>query len=179
MSKNIFCLVLLLLTFSFHLLRADADYLIKSPDKKISVSVHLASQQQAFYRIDYDQIPILQESRMGVLREDVDFTRALHLDSASHVEVITDVYQILQRTCHYTAHRRIFYFTTSSGKKINIFFQVSNDGVAFRYSFPDSSGEVKRIQKEYSSFHFLPGTRGMDSTHGYSEIGLVSGESLL
>ena len=37
-------------------------------------------------------------------------------------------------------------------------FQVSNDGVAFRYLFPEQSGDVKKLKEEVSSFYFLPGT---------------------
>jgi hypothetical protein len=147
------------LAFSFHPLYAGPGYSIQSPDKNISVYVHLTSEQGVSYRIEYAKETILQDSKLGILREDMDFSRLLHLDSVSQVEVVTDVYQILKRPCSYTAHRRIFFLTTSSGKKINMIFQVSNDGVAFRYSFPDVSSEIKRIQKELTSFHFFRGTR--------------------
>jgi hypothetical protein len=42
---------------------------------------------------------------------------------------------------------------------MDIIFQVSNDGVAFRYFFPEKSAVMHQITQEVSSFHFLPETR--------------------
>ena len=38
-------------------------------------------------------------------------------------------------------------------------FQVSNDGVAFRYQFPEQSDEVHRLKSEATSFHFPAETK--------------------
>jgi alpha-glucosidase len=150
---------LLFFILSIHFLHAESDYTIQSPDKNIYVHISLTSQQTASYRIEYAGTVILQDSKLGLIREDHDFSRDLTLDSTSCIEVVSDTYKILRRTCSYLAHQRIIHFTTSSGNKIDVVFQVSNNGIAFRYSFPDSSNEIKRIQKEISSFHFVPGTR--------------------
>jgi hypothetical protein len=42
---------------------------------------------------------------------------------------------------------------------MTIVFRVSNDGVAFRYEFPDKSTDVKKVNAEATSFHFNDGTR--------------------
>jgi hypothetical protein len=42
---------------------------------------------------------------------------------------------------------------------MNIIFQVSNDGIAFRYEFSEKSTEIKKINSEETSFHFYDGTR--------------------
>ena len=41
-----------------------------------------------------------------------------------------------------------------NSKLIEIIFQVSNDGVAFRYFFPGKPDTTLIIYKELSSFHF-------------------------
>ncbi|MBC7588232.1 MAG: glycoside hydrolase family 97 N-terminal domain-containing protein [Chitinophagaceae bacterium] len=38
-------------------------------------------------------------------------------------------------------------------------FQVSNDGVAFKYQFPEQDNILKKITAEATSFHFLNGTK--------------------
>ena len=157
MRKSIF--VLLSLVFFFNFLHSESNYIIRSPNKNISVHINFAPDQSVLYRIEYADTAILQESKLGLIREDNNFSQGLKLDSISCIEVIKDNYQLFKRTCSYTANRRILYFTASPGKKINIIFQVSNDGVAFRYAFPDSSIDIKHIQKEISSFYFFPGTR--------------------
>ena len=45
------------------------------------------------------------------------------------------------------------------GERMEIQFQVSNDGLAFRYVFPEQDGTLRRIRSEASSFNFLPETR--------------------
>jgi alpha-glucosidase len=47
----------------------------------------------------------------------------------------------------------------ASGEKIDVIFQVSNDGVAFRYYFPGKSQDIRKIKEETTSFNFLPSTK--------------------
>jgi alpha-glucosidase len=61
--------------------------------------------------------------------------------------------------CSYAANKRTFHLNSASGQKMDIIFQVSNDGVAFRYLFPDSSKEIKKITQEISSFHLMKSSR--------------------
>src|ERR671912_308261 len=46
-----------------------------------------------------------------------------------------------------------------SGRRLEIVFQVSDDGVAFRYLFPETSAETRRLVEEVTSFNFPEGTR--------------------
>ena len=64
-----------------------------------------------------------------------------------------------KKNINYVATQRIIETQTASGKKMNIVFRVSNDGVAFRYKFPEKSTDVKKISAEATSFHFYDGTR--------------------
>src|SRR4029079_2589065 len=59
----------------------------------------------------------------------------------------------------YTATELIIKTESESGKKMNIIFRVSNDGVALRYEFPETSGDLKKITSEETTFHFQEGTR--------------------
>ncbi|HEY2760923.1 MAG TPA: glycoside hydrolase family 97 catalytic domain-containing protein, partial [Pirellulales bacterium] len=87
--------------------------------------------------------------------------------SASPSEPVKDDYEILttkRRQNHYRANRRVFHLETAAGKKLDVIFQVSNDGVAFRYFFPDDGKPVDipvlyKLKEETTTFHFLPGTK--------------------
>jgi hypothetical protein len=75
---------------------------------------------------------------------------------------VKDNYEMLNaKKSHisYTANRKTISVKNSVGEKMNIIFQVSNDGLAFRYEFPGSPGEVKKITSEQTSFHFPEGTK--------------------
>ena len=90
------------------------------------------------------------------------FPKACDSMSASRTERVRDKYEILtakRRVNDYRANRKVFHLQTAAGQKLDIIFQVSNDGVAFRYFFPETNAAIHRLTEEVSSFHFLPGTR--------------------
>lgn len=135
---------------------------LDSPDRRLAVEFSLTDAGAPVYMIRRDGQPVLRESRLGLVRDDADFSRDLHLLGQSPVEPVHDRYEILtakRRVNTYDANRQVFHLQTAAGRPMDLIFQVSNDGVAFRYSFPDHDPAVRRLRAEASSFHFLPGTR--------------------
>jgi len=137
----------------------SANSTVTSPDKTIVVTCNI---QQAVYSIAYKGETVLKDSKLGLIREDEDFSKNLQLLKVSKPAIVKDRYTMLnakKQQITYTATERIWKTKTASGKKMNIVFRVSNDGVAFRYVFPEKSGELKKITTEATSFHFNEGTR--------------------
>ena len=135
---------------------------LASPDGRIAIDFHLNADGAPRYAIQLDAKPALQESRLGLVRDDADFSKGLRLVSASRTERVRDKYEILtakRRLNDYRANRKVFHLQTAAGQKLDIIFQVSNDGVAFRYCFPETNAAIHRLTEEVSSFHFLPETR--------------------
>lgn len=135
---------------------------IASPDARLAVVFHLNDSGAPHYRIELNGKPVLRDSRLGLVRDDADFSKGLKLLTQSRTTLINDRYEILtakRRLNHYTANRQVFHLETGSGEKLDIIFQVSNDGVAFRYLFPETSSELHRLNEELSSFHMLPDTK--------------------
>ena len=115
-----------------------------------------------FYNIRYEGETILQNSRLGIVREDADFSTAMQLLSSSAQSVVEDNYKMLtakKTTIEYLANKRVIRAANKKSDAMNIIFQVSNDGVAFRYEFPQTSSDVKKIITEATSFHFIEGTK--------------------
>lgn len=132
---------------------------ISSPDKNVIVVCDVKS---PMYSISYKGVTILKDSKLGVIREDEDFSTNLQLVKVSAPAVVKDSYTMLnakKKNISYVATQRIFETKTASGKKMNIIFRVSNDGVAFQYEFPEKSTDIKRITAEATSFRFSEGTR--------------------
>jgi alpha-glucosidase len=144
----------------FNVLDAQApDQFISSPNKKIIVRCNV---QKLTYSIDYNGENIIKDSRLGIIREDEDFSKDLVLVKAGSPVTVKDDYNILtakKKHIVYLANKRVLQAQTGSGKKMNIVFQVSNDGVAFRYEFPERSMEIKKIAREMTSFHFNDNTK--------------------
>lgn len=135
---------------------------VESPDGKIEVEVLLDKNQHLFYNIKYAGETILQNSRLGIVREDADFSTAMQLLSSSAQSVVEDHYKMLtakKTTVDYLANKRVIRVANKEGNAMNIIFQVSNDGVAFRYEFPQTSTDIKKIKQEVTSFHFIEGTK--------------------
>lgn len=140
---------------------AQTNYDISSPNKELLVRVSIQN-KQAFYMITRNSEPVLRHSSLGILRADEDFFTDLSLISVSKNETVNDNYTLKNAkrlVNHYNANKRIFHLQNKSGKKMDVIFQVSNDGVAFRYYFPDRDTQIKKITEEKSSFHFFESTK--------------------
>jgi alpha-glucosidase len=158
MIKN--CQYLMVVSFII-LLRKDTycieDYIVKSPNAKISVSFSLTSAGEPVYSVSHSDETILRQSKLGIIRIDDDFSKDLSLDSASAASVVTDDYTMLhgkRQKCGYKGNKRVFYLKNANAKPMDIVFQVSDDGVAFRYSFPGKTDTTLKILKETTSYHF-------------------------
>jgi|GEM_PF-194811 len=136
---------------------------VESPDGKIKVEFALNAAHAPVYRVQREGKAVLQESRLGLICEDADFSQHLTFLDEADKGLVEDHYELLtakRRHINYRGNRKIFHLATAEGQKINVVFQVSNDGVAFRYSFPpNSEGGIRAIKEELSSFHFLPETK--------------------
>lgn len=157
MIKNLTFLVILS-TISFF---ADGicseSYTLKSPDGKISVNFWLTPSGEPVYSVSHSGTVILKESKLGIIRIDGDFSKNLSLDSASVQKLISDKYTLLhgkRLQCNYAGNKQIFYMKNAVSKKMEIIFQVSNDGAAFRYYFPEKTEKAVNIIKELTSYHF-------------------------
>ncbi len=133
------------------------SHTLKSPNAKISVDFWLTSAGNPVYSVSYSGSTILKGSKLGVVRSDEDFSANLTLDSVSNIVVVTDNYTLVhgkRLNCSYTGNRRVFFLKNSNSQAMEIIFQVSNDGVAFRYYFPGEADTTLTIFKEVTSYHF-------------------------
>jgi hypothetical protein len=162
MLRPLSFVVLLVAGFEVHGASNDTTMRVSSPDGTIEAIVHLSAAGAPNYSLTRSGKVVLQESRLGLVRDDANFTRGLKLAGISAPEVVEDDYELLtsKRRLHaYRAQRRVMQLQTEAGQKLDIIFQVSNDGVAFRYRFPETSSTVHRVREETTSFNFLPGTQ--------------------
>jgi len=152
----------LLFGFTMLFVGMHATEALHSPDGKLAVTFTLGPDGDPHYRVTLSGRPVLLESRLGLLRDDADFTRGLALLDASAVTPVADHYELLtgkRRLNIYRAQRQIYHLATSAGLKLDVIFQVSDDGVAYRYFFPEPTGAEHSINEEVSSFHFPAGTK--------------------
>jgi alpha-glucosidase len=155
-------IVSLIVTLINYPLCCFGDDTLKSPNDKVSVIFSLTPAGEPVFSVFHSDSTILRQSKLGIVRIDDDFSTNLTLDSASNETIVTDNYTLLhgkRLNCSYTGNKRVFYLKNSNTKLMNIIFQVSDDGVAFRYHFPEETDTAIRILNEATSYHFNPSAR--------------------
>src|SRR5687768_2716285 len=152
--RKAFCF--LLAFFSLTIISAQTVGTIKSPDGKIEARVSLSSGLLT-YSVAAQNETVLKPSSLGIIREDADLSKELVFLSSTPVQKVTDNYKMLyakKRNISYQANKKVYHLRNAKNDLLDVIFQVSNDGVAFRYFFPGKSTDVKYIKQEISSFQF-------------------------
>ncbi len=161
MMKKLFVVACASAAFVARVASASEPNSVASPDERIQVRV-LLDDGKPRYSVSLEGAEVLAPSRLGLRREDADFTQSLQLLSTSNIETVTDHYELFtnkRRLNKYEARRKVFTFRNPAGQQLEVIFQVSNDGIAFRYRFPERSSAVHKILSEASSFRFQEDTR--------------------
>lgn len=140
---------------------AAQDIKLKSPDKRVEVKVMLKD-KQLFYTVSYRGKVLLQPSQLGITRLDADFYKDLSWVGSSMSARVNESYPLRngkKSVAVYSANKQLISVKNIAGDEMHMIFQVSNDGVAFRYMFPGKTTALKYITKEHTSFHFYEGAR--------------------
>jgi alpha-glucosidase len=96
----------------------------------------------------------LEPSSLGIELDGINFSDGLQLTAVSAVRTVHDQYNMIsakRSSLLYEARKAEFIFQNKNGEKFAIVFQVSNDGVAFRYRFMNAFG-IKTVLSESTSF---------------------------
>lgn len=138
---------------------------IVSPNKNIKVIVISKSASdksnagQVFFKILYKKgskyIEVLPESNLGISRTDHQFKDHLKLMAVSKSVTIHDKYEMIcgkRKVCENIGNEKVFSYVNSANQPFNIVFRAYNNGVAFRYVFPDHSDSLVNIISEATGY---------------------------
>ncbi len=151
------CFMLLIAGLFFSCGDDTNDMVVVSPDGRLHVQVSLDENGHVSYIVGLAGAEVLGSSALGLMTNEDGFFDSLSLVNVGAVERIHDVYEMLnakRKHNTYTAHSRVYTFKNGAGNKINIRFQVSDDGVAFRYEFPWEAEKATVVEQELTSFRF-------------------------
>ncbi len=156
---------------------------LTSPNKKTAVALvenqninsgnwHL----QVKYANQEKQDEIIPKIDLGIVRSDQTFSGSLTLKKIGKPVVIKEQYTALhgkklQRSN--TANELVFYFENESKALLNVILRVYNDGVAFRYEFPEKKGTYT-ISDELTAYSIPEGTDRWLEKFDLSNEGLYS-----
>ncbi|WP_116789068.1 glycoside hydrolase family 97 protein [Flavobacterium psychrotrophum] len=133
-----------------------------SPDGKLTVDFGVNKKEQAYYLVKNNKTVVIDTSYIGLVRKDANFFEHLHVASIGDSEKVTDSYTMLQgkkKDITYTANQKVLHLENKDGQKMDVIFNVSEHGLAFKYKFPETSEDVKYITEEKTSFNFVAGSK--------------------
>ena len=163
MVKNYCCGgVMLLLLASCASTEQKTNDTVSSPDNSLSVNFGVNKKNQAWYLVKKDKEVVIDTSLVGLVRKDEDFFKDLKVESISDSEKIEDSYSLLhgkKKDVKYSANQKVLHLENKGGKKLDIIFNVSDDGFAFKYKFPEKSDDVKYITEEKTTYNFKTETK--------------------
>jgi len=141
----------------------DTKWQVSSPDKNILISVSMVKidthKSVLVYNVDRikgtDTIAVVESSPLGIIRKDQQFSENLAFVSASALKTIDEKYTMKigrQTECHNNANELELTFKNEQGSLIQLVLRAYNDGVAFKYVFPEKSDSLFTITKELTGF---------------------------
>ncbi|WP_157207746.1 glycoside hydrolase family 97 protein [Mariniflexile maritimum] len=138
------------------------DLIFENQDKSIKMVFDFDVNKTPFYKVLYNDEIVLDSSRLGIIREDANFYDNLKIISASESKKISENYTMLQgkrKNITYSANQYTVHLQNDTGNLMDIIFQLSDDGIAFRYYFPDTSTDIKKIVEEKTTYNFKQNTK--------------------
>ncbi|MDX2189691.1 MAG: glycoside hydrolase family 97 catalytic domain-containing protein [Bacteroidota bacterium] len=142
---------------------------IPAPDSVLQFNIFLEpSKNSLVYNIIYNNDTVVRNSQMGLIRSDVSFAEGLSIVSVSGLTQKTETYTMVagkrkQNAANYK--ETIITLKASSGALLNLVARVYNEGIAFRYIFPENSSDSLTIIKETTTFS-IPKGRAWLQPHG-------------
>ncbi|MES2276204.1 MAG: glycoside hydrolase family 97 protein [Bacteroidota bacterium] len=162
--KNLF------LVLSLFLGSAGYAQQVLSPNKKIKVIIEIqpTGQEglgQAYFKVLYKSkdayVEVLPPSLLGILRADQEFVSNVNFIGESKPVAVHEKYEMLtgkRKFCENFGTEKTFKYQNSAKQPLNITFRVYNDGIAFRYIFPNRSDSSVLIKDEATSYVIPDGT---------------------
>lgn len=142
--------------------KTNSWYLL-SPDKNIKVEVFEEQGKifySAFMKVGDESKMIIQKSPLGISRKDADFSKNLVFSGISMMKEIDEQYEVItgkNRQLHNRANELTVEFEDPIKNKVQLFFRAFNDGLAFRYLFPENKEGDFEVTEESTGFKFSEG----------------------
>lgn len=130
---------------------------VKSPDGRLSVIVRDES-GSVFYSVSYDGKSMLEPSRLGLKTTTGDFSNGLVQVSAETgiVHKTYTMYNAKASEITYEARQLVLTYENRDKRSVRMTFNVANNSVAFRYSFPGQGETACTVINEESTSFRLP-----------------------
>ncbi len=160
---------------------AKNEWKLSSPDENVTITFKLATLndhrsypvdlQRIYYSVEIQKTELIQFSALGIRRDDQSFVDSLSFISKSEVITIDETYQLVhgkRSMCRNHAKELTLTFRNNNGARVELIARAYDDGVAFRYRFPESDSAQYTVTEELTGFKIpQPGSAYMQP---YDEV---------
>ncbi|WP_071146064.1 glycoside hydrolase family 97 protein [Bacteroides ihuae] len=154
-----------------------------SPNHKINIGLYNTQSAEVgewYLKVNYinkdKSCEAIPKIAMGLARTDQNFSKELKYLKASKPALITERYSALhgkRMQCSNLANETVISFENPGKAKLNLIIRAYNDGVAFRYEFPEKKGSFV-IQDELTSYAIPDSTKRWMEKWNTANEGLYS-----
>ena len=154
---------------------------VNSPNKKINVELHNQKDSELgnwYLKVNYftgdKTCEVIPKINLGLSRSDQDFWRDLEFIDVNEPTLINEKYTTIhgkRKQCSNSAKEVVVKFENPDKTKLNLIIRAYNDGVTFRYEFPEES--VSYVMKDELTSYAIP-----DSTKRWMEKWDLANEGL-
>ena len=140
-----------------------AEWSVTSPDGRRSVAVTLGPAGGLTWRATSAGAMVIADSPLGIRRADQPFLEGLKAAGASEAVAVEERYETphgKRRLHHVRGRERTLAFANASGARVEVVIRAHDDGVAFRYRFPERDGTARTVVEERTGFRLPAGSTG-------------------
>lgn len=152
------CLLLVVCVF-FSGITMQAGNDLYSPNKKIGVSWdNPAKELRVIYKKGDASVPVVQLKNIGLQLQPTSGDEFNYVSSSAVTSIREDYTMITgkRRHCTNEGNQQVFHFKNGQNVSLDLEFRVYNDGIAFRYVFPQPTKEIC-VTDENTAFVFQEG----------------------
>ena len=139
------------------------EWSLASPDGRTTITLVRGPDGQLSWRAAHAGREVMADSPLGIRRLDQPFTAGLKSLSASPASAIEERYETptgKRRLHHVRGREQTVAFANAAGARLEVVLRAHDDGVAFRYRFPETDAVARTVVEEQTAFHVPAGAVG-------------------
>ncbi|AVR46235.1 alpha-glucosidase [Christiangramia fulva] len=160
MRKSAICILVLLFSVAIQAQKKPA----KMVNTDNNIRVRLVQNNAGIPTISsfYKDEQVLENSDLGLQLENSNLSTELQFLNIMGPVKIHEEYSMLQgkkKNITYEANQYLASYSNKKGDTLQLIFNLSKDGLAFRYFLPNHTGETRKIEEEKTQYSFPKGAK--------------------
>ena len=142
---------------------ANNSLYVKSKAASNKITLSLNKNGELYYNVTHRDKIIIQDSPLGLNCNDQNFTSGLSIVEVSPIEIRREKYELKvgnYKEIDHVFESKSITFKNSKGAFMILDLVAGDEGVAFRYRFPDNDKKIRTIKNEITGFHIEKNAKG-------------------